>query len=108
MNAKMKAILGKFADAVDGFFAYIMTLCGVLLSSALPLLRQTGTITFGQLGLSWWKLLLGMFVAVVLVGRSEAGGNSSPESKAAKRKNFMPRMATAFIHGVGWTTLFQG
>ena len=104
----MKAILAKFMDLTDSFLAYIMTLAGVVLSTALPKLQAGGPIHFADLGLSWWRVILGMFVALVLVGRSEAGGSSTPENAAAKRKNFWPRMANAFTHGVTWTTVFGG
>ena len=111
MKAKLKAVITPIIDAVDSFFAYIMTMCGVIISPLMPSIKSGGAVQFSDLHLSWFKLALAALFAVVVTGISEMRGQKSEDpatqakAAAAKRNNFWIRMAVAFSVGAGWGQL---
>ena len=91
--------LNRFIDLVDSFFAYVMTVLGVVISNYIPELGKNSVI---NVKLDTVRLLLSAVVALMIVGQQETKGDP-----IGKRKNFIPRMANALAHGIAWNSLIQ-
>lgn len=95
----LKRLYNKAIDALDGFFAYVLTVIGILASNYLPDLSSKGKIDFEA---DLWRVGLSMIVAFILVAKQETGGDA-----AGKRANFWSRMGNALAHGVCWASLIN-
>ncbi len=96
---KLKAFLAKVGDVLDGFFAYVLTVIGILVSQYLPSFSAGGEINL-KIGLG--RLLISFVIAFMLVAAQETGGDVQ-----GKRAKFKIRMANALSHGIAWNSLLH-
>ena len=96
---KIKAFINGIIDALDGFFAYLLTIVGILVSQYLPAFSAGQAVNI-KIGIG--RLVVSCVIAFVLVGQQEVGGDP-----AGKRARFWPRMGNALAHGLGWSALLK-
>ena len=96
---KLKAVLAKAGDFLDGFLAYVLTIVGILVSQYLPAFTAGQEISL-KLGLP--RLIISAVIAFTIIAQQETGGDP-----AGKRAKFSVRMANALNHGLGWSALLH-
>jgi hypothetical protein len=91
----MAKALNKIIDLLDDVLAYALTVAGILVSNYLPDLSSKGKI---NIEIDVGRVILALIVALILINKTEKT-DGKPESRAARRKNFVIRMVNALSQG---------
>jgi hypothetical protein len=106
--AKLKSFFKLIGDVLDDVLAYILTVVGILLSNALPLMKSNEPFT---LDIGAVRIVVALLVAFLFVTDQESLGVKDAEGKAiaksGRRKNFRKRMANALSQGFMWAQIMN-
>jgi hypothetical protein len=103
---KLRAFWKKMVDILDDFLAYALTVIGILYSSYMPQLKNTGHII---IDIDSSRIVLSLIMALLIISKQEKiipdkEGNSIKAREGRKNK-FLFRMINALGQGVLWATI---